>query len=199
MDGKKESAAAAKSKSQFIAAISDASGPDFNPYTYQAKPEEEQAFRKKMQSLAAAELAKRNQPVTPEPKKLRTGKPAMAAEPKFEGVDLQVFDIANSNEPILIFSADGHQDSPDGTSVTYYITLVARSDINGDLRKLFSQITDTKHLDAFPRLQLIDAVDADGDGRGDLLFREISDNGQGYIIYRVSADVLWKIYDSLGG
>jgi hypothetical protein len=199
-DAKKEAVPAAKSRPpQFIAAISDASGPDLNPYTYQAKPEEEQAFRKKMQSLAAAELAKRNQPGTPEPKKLRTGKPAMAAEPKFEDVDLQVFDIANSNEPILVFSADGHQDAPDGTSVTYYITLVARSDINGDLRKLFSQITDTKHLDAFPRLQLIDAVDADGDGRGDLLFREISDNGQGYIIYRVSADVLWKMYDSLGG
>jgi hypothetical protein len=196
--GKGEPPTAAKAKpARLIAAISDAGGPDFNPYTYEVKPEEEQAFRKKMQALAAAELVKRYGASTAEPKRTRTGQIAATREPKFEDVDLQIFDVANSNEPILVFSADGHKDAPDGTAVTYYITVVARSDINGDLRKLFLQITDTKHLDAYPRLQLIDAVDADGDGRGDLLFREISDNGRGYVIYRVSADVLWKMYDSL--
>jgi hypothetical protein len=198
--GKAGSPAPAKPRpARIIAAISDAGGPDFNPYTYEVKPEEEQTFRKKMQALAEAELVKHNRPSAPEPKKPRTAKVAAPSGPKFEDVELQIFDVANSNEPILVFSADGHQDAADGTFVTYYITVVARSDINGDLRKLFSQITDTKHLDAYPRLQLIDVVDADGDGRGDLLFHEISDNGQGYVVYRVSADVLWKMYDSLGG
>jgi hypothetical protein len=48
-----------------------------------------------------------------------------------------------------------------------------------------------------PRLQLVDALDADGDGRGELLFREISDNGTGWRIYRATADKLWKLFDSL--
>jgi hypothetical protein len=40
-------------------------------------------------------------------------------------------------------------------------------------------------------------VDADGDGRGELLFRKISDNGNGWVIYRATADKLWKMFDSL--
>jgi hypothetical protein len=48
-----------------------------------------------------------------------------------------------------------------------------------------------------PRLDLVDAVDADGDGRGELLFRETTDQGTGWVIYRATADKLWKMYDSL--
>ena len=75
--------------------------------------------------------------------------------------------------------------------------LVAKTDIYGNLRKLFSGITDKFHLDVTPRLELIDVVDADGDGRGELLFRESSDAGSGYLIYRATADKLWKMFDSL--
>jgi hypothetical protein len=41
-------------------------------------------------------------------------------------------------------------------------------------------------------------VDADGDGRGELLFRETTDAGSGYVIYRPTGDKLWKMFDSLG-
>src|SRR5881398_2328495 len=88
-------------------------------------------------------------------------------------------DLSNSNEPILVLTANArllrHSTEPVTPELQYFITLVAHSDINGDLRKLFSSVTDTGHLDVIPRLELIDAVDADGDGRGDLLFRRISD------------------------
>ena len=53
------------------------------------------------------------------------------------------------------------------------------------------------HLDIRPRLELVDAVDADGDGRGELLFRETTDTGNGWSIYRATADKLWKMFDSL--
>ena len=75
--------------------------------------------------------------------------------------------------------------------------LVAHPDIYNNLQKLYVGITDKYHLDVTPRLELIDVVDADGDGRGEFLFRETSDAGSGYVIYRATADTLWKMYDSL--
>jgi len=77
----------------------------------------------------------------------------------------------------------------------YYVTVVAHSDLYGELRKLFSAVTDARHLDVTPRMELIDAVDADGDGRAELLFREISDAGSGYAVYRVGGDQLWQLYE----
>ena len=80
------------------------------------------------------------------------------------------------------------------------MTLVCRTDIYGDLRKLLTQVTDARHLDVISRLELIDAVDADGDGRGELLFREFSaNNARGYVLYRFTGDTLWKLFDSFGG
>src|SRR5207253_6025562 len=72
---------------------------------------------------------------------------------------------------------------------------VCSSDLYGELRKLFSAVTDARHLDVTPRMELIDAVDADGDGRAELLFREISDAGSGYAVYRVGGDQLWQLYE----
>jgi hypothetical protein len=43
-------------------------------------------------------------------------------------------------------------------------------------------------------MELIDAVDADGDGRGELLFRRTFD-GSAYAIYRVTADGLWPLFE----
>ena len=48
-----------------------------------------------------------------------------------------------------------------------------------------------------PRLELIDAIDADGDGRGELLFRETTDAATGWVIYRATADKLYKLFDSV--
>jgi hypothetical protein len=56
--------------------------------------------------------------------------------------------------------------------------LIARTNLEGELRKLFFSQTDSRHLDVSPRMELIDAVDADGDGRGELLFRRTFDEWQ---------------------
>jgi hypothetical protein len=87
--------------------------------------------------------------------------------------------------------------SPAGMPESYSVTVVARTDIYGDLQKLYSAVTDRFHLDVTPRLEFIDVVDADGDGRGELLFQETTDVGKGYLIYRATADRLWKMFDSL--
>ena len=47
----------------------------------------------------------------------------------------------------------------------------------------------------FRAYELIDALDADANGRGDLLFRQYSDVGISYGLYRVSAYQIEKIFE----
>lgn len=189
-----------------VAAISDAAGPDPRSYKFFWKTGEEEDRRKQMLVLAENEvrayvsaLAKNQIPARPAPKAVATGrkKPVKPEQPVLENIQFRGFDVWLTNQPVMIFSAEAHfPDAPTATG-PYSIMLVARTDIYGDLRKLYSGVTDKFHLDMTPRLELIDVVDADGDGRGELLFRETSDAGSGYVIYRATADKLWKMFDSL--
>jgi hypothetical protein len=101
---------------------------------------------------------------------------------------------------VFVLSAKAHMPKGTGPSaeatqdLTYFVTLVDKVDIYGDLRKLNVTVTDTRHLDEFPRLELIDAVDADGDGRGELLFRQVSATGSAWAIYRAGADQLFPLF-----
>lgn len=198
---------------QTIPAISDASGPGPHSFTFDLYPNEESDRRKQMSDLAQSDLRvyadARTKATTTTPATRQTrpaAKRSTAAKPQdavFDNVKLVAYDLWNSNTPILVFSADAHMPPAPSSAATadsgiqYSILLVAYPDIYGNLRKLYSGVTDKFHLDITPRLELVDAVDVDGDGRGELLFREISDAGAGWVIYRASADKLWKMYDSL--
>jgi hypothetical protein len=117
-----------------------------------------------------------------------------------EKVQFRAFDPWLTNQPVIVMSAEAHFPAEQGAAPAvepYSVTLVVKTDIYGNLRKLYSGVTDRFHLDVTPRMELIDVVDADGDGRGELLFRETSDAGDGYVIYRATADKLWKMFDSL--
>jgi hypothetical protein len=83
----------------------------------------------------------------------------------------------------------------EGSDVSYFVTLVAKKNIYDELRKLYAGVTDARHLDETPRLELIDAVDADGDGRGELLFKRISDVGSTWGVYRAGADQLFPLFE----
>jgi hypothetical protein len=197
---------------QVMPAISDSGGPDPQSYKFFWKEGEEEERRKQMLTLAGEELraymnarAKAAIGAKPAASKAEAprGKAGMKPAPIFENIQFRAFDVWKSNQPVMILSADAHlpaATSGTGTAPeTYQITLVSRTDIYGSLRKLYSGVTDKFHLDVTPRLELIDAVDADGDGRGELLFRETTDAGNGYLIYRATGDRLWKMFDSLGG
>jgi len=202
----------AASQIQLIPAISDSHSPELIPYAFNMQPGEEQEFRKKMLAIAADEVrARAGQPAS------TSGKPsqpahsssqrakATAVQPIFEDVQLRVFDLGNVNEAELVLTANArmpqssHQKQPAKPDLQYMITVVARQDVNGDLHKALANITDTQHLDAIPRLELIDAVDVDGDGRGELLFREVSEAGTAFVIYRVIGDRLYPLFQGTPG
>jgi hypothetical protein len=199
-------AATSKSGSvQIIPAISDAGGPEPRPYAYVMKPEEEQAFQKKILVLAAIEvrararqLAEEARVSAPSPRRASKVAEPRLPQPVFANVQLRVFDLSNTNDPVLVINADARmpqRSSSASGDLQYFITLVARQDTYGELKKAFTSITDNLHLDAIPRLELVDAVDADGDGRGELLFRKISDVGRAFNVYRVIGDQLYPLFE----
>jgi hypothetical protein len=195
-----------KSGPQLLPAVSDAGGPDPRPYAYDLKSDEEQKIRKKMLVMISDLIVARAKPVeapaAPAKTAARPGAPRRAAkapQPNIDEVQFHAFDLSNTNEPIFVMSVKAQMPPAAGTSVdsglTYFVTLVVKQDIYAELRKLNATVTDTRHLDETPRMELIDAVDADGDGRGELLFREITDAGNVYGIYRAGADQLFPLFE----
>lgn len=198
---------------QLIPAISDAGGPEIHSFVFQWLKGEEDDRRKQMTDFAKAQLrayvaarAKADiAPIAPKGATRPTRVKAAVKEPILENVRMVAYDVWRSNQPVMILSADGHMPPPTpGTAhseveseLQYSVVVVAFPDIYNNLHKLYVGITDKFHLDVTPRLELIDALDADGDSRGELLFRETSDQGTGWVIYRPTADKLWKMFDSL--
>ena len=154
-----------------------------------------------VQALAKAKI-------TPEPARTQAARHAPVAktkDPILENVQMKSFDLWTNNQPVMVFSADAHMPPPPSgaaysavdAEMLYSIVLVAYPDTYNNLHKIYAGVTDKFHLDLTPRLELIDALDADGDRRGELLFREIADGSKGWVIYRATPDKLWKMFDSL--
>jgi hypothetical protein len=183
-----------------IPAISDANVQEPRSFEFKMKPEEEEQFRKQMLAMAGDEVNARvktletsTMETAPHPGK---GRAAKAPAPSFENVQMRVFDLTSSNEPILVLTATAHPKLAKGQSdIPYFVTLIARNNIYAELKKVQATITDPQHLDVVPQLELIDAVDADGDGHGELLFRRSSDNASAYAIYRVIGTQLYPLFE----
>ena len=181
-------------KLNVIPAISDADGPEPRSYAYQTKPEEDQDFMKKMSAMAADEVKRRAEMLSSNAGKKTNG---ASKAPEFHDQQLKVLDISGTNEAVLIYSATATV--PWRADLQFSTVVVARQDIYADLHKVFGHTTDNNHLDMQPRYEFIDAVDADGDGRGELLFKQAGDSGTGYAIYRVIGDRLWPLFESKPG
>jgi hypothetical protein len=66
-----------------------------------------------------------------------------------------------------------------------FVTLVAQPDLYGGVMVLSKSVTDAAHLDETPRMRLIDAVDAMGDNRGELLFELRGKTQRQFALFRV--------------
>ena len=166
-----------------MVAVSDEYGAEPRSYAFQLKPDEEKTYRAALQKLATDDIVKYQK--------------ASAKTVSLMDVNFRWFDVNGNNAPILILTAS----SGEGRKKTY-VTEVGRAEIDNNVRKLFSSITDRDHLDVYPRLELVDAVDADGDGRGDLLFRAYDDTGSRFVLYHAAPDSLNLLFDgarAIGG
>ena len=127
---------------------------------------------------------------------------AQLTESSMQNVVIRAFDLDLSNDAILVLTAEvpgsyvtpGHKGTP-GKFVSRYITLIARMNFEGDLERMSASVTDSSRLDVAPRLELIDAVDVDGDGLAELLFREYSFDQKGFIIYGAGRGAVTKVFE----
>jgi hypothetical protein len=87
------------------------------------------------------------------------------------------------------------EQSPPAKFVSRFITVIARIDLEGNPQKLAASVTDSSRLDVAPRLELIDAVDVDGDGLAELLFREYSFDQKSFIIYGIGHGTVTKVFE----
>ncbi len=174
-------------KLRSLAAVSDAGKYETRSLLYTTAPEQQPQLAQAMLALALADMRTFADKHTPGPKVPRNS--------AIKDYDLRSFDLDFSNSPTLVLTAKLPIPTAGSKPFLYYATIVAHLDINGEPVKIFSSVTDTTHLDVFPHLELIDALDADANGRGDLLFRQYSDTGMNYGLYRVFPYQMEKIFE----
>jgi hypothetical protein len=168
-------------------AVSDNQSTDTRSFIFKWKAGEEQAMEVKMRKLALAQLPREN---------------AQLNTNSLKNVVMRSFDLDLSNDAVIVLSAEipgsyltpGAKGSP-GKFISRYVTVIARVDFEGVPQKLGSSVTDSSRLDVAPRLELIDAVDVDGDGLAELLFREYSFDEKSFIVYGVGRSSVTKVFE----
>lgn len=172
---------------QTFVAVSDAQPSDTRSFEFVWKPGEQEKAEAKLRRLALAQLPNENSQLT---------------ESSMTNVVIRSFDLDLSNDAVMVLTAEvpasyvakGQKNTP-GKFVSRYITLIARVDFEGNPQRLAVSVTDSSRLDVAPRLELIDAVDVDGDGLAELLFREYSFDQKGFIVYGVARGTVTKVFE----
>ena len=176
-----------KPGTETMVAVSDAESTDGRSFQFVWKPGEQAQMEAKMRRLALAQLPREN---------------AQLTDRSLTNVSIRAFDLDLSNDAVMVLSAEvpasyvapGNKTAT-GKFVSRYITLIARIDLEGNPQRLAVSVTDSSRLDVAPRLELIDAVDVDGDGYAELLFRQYSFDEKSFIIYGVGRSTVTKVFE----
>jgi len=176
-----------------LVAVSDAEATHTRSYEYIWKAGEQQEAEARLRKLAIAQLPVEN----------RKGPP-----PELTNVVIRSFDLDLSNDAVLVLTAEvppvppvpaakGAPAAP-GKPVSRYVALIVRLNFEGALVKLAASVTDSSRLDVAPRLEFIDAVDADGAGPAELLFREYSFDQKSFVIYGIGRTTVTTMFEGAG-
>lgn len=196
---------AAAARNRIEVAVSDPNPTQPHPFKWVGKPEYEQRDQEATRQIALQAV-----------RDYAAKHPGLRASSITNDLQVHAFDLDFTNTPLFVLTATVPQASattpklrtakpkavaaqepvPGAPKNEFYVTVVARENYDGTMRKVFTSVTDNTHLDVYPKLELIDAVDADGSGRGELLFRQVSDTSHSWAIYRVGVDTMTALYNS---
>ncbi|MDR3792719.1 MAG: hypothetical protein P4L03_04985 [Terracidiphilus sp.] len=171
-------------------AVSDARDLAQHQWTFAwADPADQDKTKASLQQIARDALGLTPPPApTPVPAKRTPGrKPAKSVAPPppppapLVDEDFRVFELAYGAGATFVYSAHTGGKGADDK----HITLIAQPDLYGNVLVLLKNVTDAAHLDAKPRMRLVDAVDALADNRGELLFELRGHTERQFALYRV--------------
>jgi len=92
----------------------------------------------------------------------------------------------------------GSSVSPAKAAPQKFVTIIAQPDLYGGIMVLYKSVTDSAHLDETPRMRLVDAVDAMGDNRGELLFELRGDGQRQFALFRVLRGSAEQLFATVG-
>jgi hypothetical protein len=185
-----------------VIAVSDVKSQPVHPWDYTwANPDDADKMKAAMEDLARTALGL-NPPAPPAksaPKTTTTHKSAKPKAPPPEPSPLvdeqfRVFELAYGSGATMVLSA--HTDPASGP--VKFVTLVGQPDLYGNVAVLVKNVTDAPHLDETPRMRLVDAVDAEADNRGELLFELRGATQRQFALYRVLRGEATRIFVSGG-
>jgi hypothetical protein len=169
-------------------AVSDPSLRATRPFVYEWDDKQKQQLTEAMAKLAATELSKvaKARGLTFGPKD----------KIEFSDASIHAYDVDYSNNPQVIYTGKLIPStrqlaglSKDNASEVMrggvYVTAVARVNYNGELERIFAEVSDPRDLNTYPRMELVDAVDVDSDNRAELLFAQLAENGRRFVVYRL--------------
>lgn len=192
---------------QQAVAVSDPRNRPDHIFSYRwANPDDEQKMKSAMEDIARQAMAGPAPVAAPKPATKRTpagtaarksAKPAPPPPPSapLEDEQFRVFELAYGSGATMVLTA--HSAGP--LNEEKFVTLVAQPDLYGNVLVLLKYVADGAHLDFTPRMHLIDAVDAEADNRGELLFELRGRTQRQFALYRVLRGQAQKLFVSGGG
>jgi len=187
---------------QQTVAVSDAIDHPAHPWNYiWPNPGDEDKMQSAMEDAARTALGL-NPPPAPK-QSPRTAATHRATKPAAPTTGLapaplldekfRVFELAYGSGATMVISAH----TADVGANEKFVTLIAQPDLYGGVNVLLKNVTDTAHLDDIPRMRLVDAVEAEKDNRGELLFELRGTTERQFALYRVLRGDATRIF--LGG
>ena len=178
----------ARRSRQMIVAVSDPSQRASRPFDYNWEDQQKQQLTEAMTKLAAAELTK----------VARARGLTLAPKDKIEFAEtwIRAYDVDYSNNPQVIFIAKfipsmrqlsgiSKEAADEVLRGSIYVTSVGRVNYNGEVERIFGEVSDPRDLNTYPRMEFVDAVDVDSDNRAELLFVKDNEAGRRFVIYRL--------------
>jgi hypothetical protein len=170
---------------QQAVAVSDLKSRPAHSWTYSwSNPADEAKMKSALEEIARNALGLNPLPATAS-RKTATHKGARplapAPPPHLVDENFNVFELAYGSGATLVLTA--HTDAP--VAQQKFVTLIAQPGLYGDVIVLLKNVADGTHLDATPRMRLIDAVDALADNRGELLFELRGATQRQFALYRI--------------